>query len=130
MRRMLSPCNAVPVGGQLIFAGVATGADPSRFTADPAHAGLDVRRGQIHVRSHRKERRRSSGGPTPPRVKVMIKYDYDGAQPPIRGVKVSPATSLERRASPEGHAAAVRPTRLCVELSNTITARAEKAVPA
>ena len=56
------------LAGQLVFAGVASGADPSPVHGDPADPGLDLRRGQVNVRFDRQDRPGAArAGPTPRR---------------------------------------------------------------
>ena len=119
------------LAGQLIFAGVATGADPTQFTASPltpdtTFVGAKSTSGAIAENDPALLGRTDS---TP--VNVMIKYDYDVAASYTGGVDGLAATSPRKTGKTlKANAAAVKAyTDYTTKLSDKITTRAQKAVP-
>ena len=119
------------LAGQLVFAGAASGADPSRFTATPltpdsTYVGAKSTSGAI-ARSDPALLGRTDSTP----LNVVIKYDYDVAASYTGGVAGLAATSPRVTGkSLEDNAEAVRAyDAYAVNLSGEITARAQEAVP-
>ncbi len=119
------------LAGQLIFAGAASGADPSRFTATPltpdsTFVGAKSTSGAI-AKSDPTLLGRTDSAP----VNVMIKYDYDVAASYTGGVSGLAATSPRVTGkSLKDNADAVRAyDAYAADLSSKITGRAQKAVP-
>jgi hypothetical protein len=115
------------LAGQLIFAGVASAADPSRFTATPltpdsTFVGAKSTSGAI-ARSDPALLGRTDSTP----VDVMIKYDYDVAASYTGGVAGLAATSPRVTGkSLKDNADAVRAyDAYTADLSGKITARAQ-----
>ena len=119
------------LAGQLVFAGAASGADPSRFTATPltpdsTYVGAKSTSGAI-ARSDPALLGRTDSTP----LNVVIKYDYDVAASYTGGVAGLAATSPRVTGkSLEDNADAVRAyDAYAADLSGEITARAQEAVP-
>jgi subtilisin family serine protease len=120
------------LAGQTIFAGVVSGADPSKFTASPltpnsTYEGTKSSSGAIAVSDPGLLGRTDA---TP--VNVMIKYDYDATATYAGGIDGLAATSpsvtgKELKANPEAVQAYDAYT---ASLSDKITADAQAAVPA
>jgi hypothetical protein len=119
------------LAGQLIFAGTATGADPSRFTATPltpdsTFIGAKSTSGAIAQSDPALLGRTDAS-----RVNVMIKYDYDATASYTGGVGTLAATSpkvtgKQLKANKDAVKAYEAYT---ADLSQKITARAQKAAP-
>jgi subtilisin family serine protease len=119
------------LAGQLVFAGVAVGADPSNFTATPltpdtTYVGAKSSSGAIAQSDPALLGRKDS---TP--VHVMIKYDFDVASSYVGGVDGLKATSPRTTGkSLAQNAAAVKAyNAYTAGRSKDISARAQRAVP-
>jgi subtilisin family serine protease len=119
------------LAAQLIFAGIVTGADPSRFTATPLTPDSTFVGAKSTSGAIAKSDPSLLGRTDATRVNVMIKYDYDVAASYTGGVKGLAATSPRKTGkSLKANETAVKAyTAYASKLSDKITARAEKAVP-
>jgi subtilisin family serine protease len=120
------------LAGQTIFAGVVSGADPSKFTASPltpdsTYVGAKSASGSIA-----KSDPALLGRHDAKIVNVIIKYDFDATASYTGGIAGLAATSPRTTGkSLKANAAAVRAyDAYTASLAKDITARAEKAVPA
>jgi len=118
------------LAGQTIFAGVASGADPSRFTATPLTADSTYVGAKSTSGAIAKSDPALLGRTDATTVNVMIKYDYDVAASYAGGVAGLAATSPRVTGkSMKANADAVRAyDAYTASLSTKITARAQKAV--
>jgi subtilisin family serine protease len=118
------------LAGQTIFAGVASGADPSRFTATPLTADSTYVGAKSTSGAIAKSDPALLGRTDATTVNVMIKYDYDVAASYAGGVAGLAATSPRVTGkSLKANADAVRAyDAYTAGLSTKITARAQKAV--
>jgi subtilisin family serine protease len=119
------------LAGQLIFAGTATGADPSRFTVttltpDSTYVGTKSTSGAIA-----KSDPALLGRTDSTRVNVMIKYDYDATASYAGGVGTLKATSprVTGKALKANKDAVKAYEAYTANLSQKITSRARKAAP-
>ena len=120
------------LAGQLIFAGVAAGVDPSRFTATPltpdtTFVGAKSASGAI-AKSDPALLGRTDSTP----VNVMIKYDYDATASYAGGVDGLAATSpgVTGKELKDNPAAVQAYDAYTADRSRKITAGARKAAPA
>ena len=118
------------LAGQTIFAGVASGADPSRFTATPLTADSTYVGAKSTSGAIAKSDPALLGRTDATTVNVMIKYDYDVAASYAGGVAGLAATSPRVTGkSLKANADAVRAyDAYTAGLSTKTTARAQKAV--
>jgi hypothetical protein len=132
MRRIAAAlATACLLAGQTIFAGVASGADPSTFTAtaltpDSTYVGAKSDSGSIAKSDPALLGRKDSKI-----VNVIIKYDFDASASYAGGRDGLAATSPRVTGkSLKANAAAVKAyDAYTASLTKTITARAEKAAP-
>ena len=119
------------LAGQLVFAGVAVGADPSRFTATPLTPDTTYTAPKSASGAIAKSDPALLGRKDATPVQVMIKYDYDATASYDGNISGLAATSprVTGKELKENRAAVRAYEAYTGDLSRKITSRAKAAVP-
>ena len=120
------------LSGQLVFAGVASGAGPVQFTATPLTPDTTFEGAKSSSGSIAKSDPALLGRSDPTIVKVMIKYDFDAAASYGGGVGSLAATSpsVTGKSLTQNATAVAAYGTYVASLAKDISARAVKAAPA